>query len=36
VRSVLPLHVVVQVVLGAFVYFAVYWTCRALKNRLQI
>jgi O-antigen/teichoic acid export membrane protein len=33
VRSVLPLHVVVQVVLGALVYFAVYWAGRALWNR---
>jgi O-antigen/teichoic acid export membrane protein len=36
VRSVLLLHVMVQVVLGAFIYFAVYWAGRALKNRLQI
>src|ERR1700691_500954 len=35
VRSVLPLHVVVQVVLGALVYFAVYWAGRALWNRSQ-
>jgi O-antigen/teichoic acid export membrane protein len=34
--SVFPLHVVIQVVLGAFVYFAVYWAGRALRNRLQI
>jgi O-antigen/teichoic acid export membrane protein len=34
--SVFPLHVVVQVILGAFVYFAVYWAGRALRNRLQI
>jgi O-antigen/teichoic acid export membrane protein len=33
VRSVLPLHVVVQVVFGALVYFAVYWAGRALWNR---
>jgi O-antigen/teichoic acid export membrane protein len=36
VRAVFPLHVVVQVALGAFVYFAVYWAGRALRNRLQI
>jgi O-antigen/teichoic acid export membrane protein len=36
VRSAFLLHVVVQVVLGAFVYFAVYWTGRALSNRVQI
>jgi O-antigen/teichoic acid export membrane protein len=36
VRSVCLLHVVVQVVLGAFVYFAAYWTGRALSNRAQI
>ena len=35
VRSVLPLHVVVQVVLGALVYFAVYWAGRALWNCSQ-
>jgi O-antigen/teichoic acid export membrane protein len=34
--SVFPLHVVVQVALGAVVYFAVYWAGRALRNRLQI
>jgi O-antigen/teichoic acid export membrane protein len=32
-RSVFPLHVVVQVALGAVVYFAVYWAGRALRNR---
>jgi O-antigen/teichoic acid export membrane protein len=35
-RSVFPLHVMVQVVLGALVYGAVYWAGRVLKNRLQI
>jgi hypothetical protein len=35
VRSAYSLHVVVQVVLGALVYFAVYWAGRALKNRLR-
>ena len=34
--SVFPLHVVVQVALGAVVYFAIYWAGRALRNRLQI
>jgi O-antigen/teichoic acid export membrane protein len=33
--SVFPLHVVVQVALGAVVYFAAYWAGRAVKNRLQ-
>jgi O-antigen/teichoic acid export membrane protein len=36
VRSAFLLHVVVQVVLGAFVYFAAYWAGRALSNRVQI
>ncbi len=34
--SVFPLHVVVQVALGAVVYLAIYWAGRALRNRLQI
>jgi O-antigen/teichoic acid export membrane protein len=34
-RSVLSLHVVVQVVLGALVYGAVYWAGRMLWNRSQ-
>ena len=36
VRSVLLLNVVIQVALGAFVYFAVYWAGRALRNRMPI
>jgi O-antigen/teichoic acid export membrane protein len=35
VRSVLPLHVVVQVVLGALIYAAVYAAGRTLWNRSQ-
>jgi len=34
-RSVLTLHVVVLVVLGALVYAAVYWAARMLWNRLR-
>jgi O-antigen/teichoic acid export membrane protein len=34
-RSVFPLHVVVQVILGAAVYGAVYWAGRMLWNRSQ-
>jgi len=34
-RSVFPLHVVVQIVLGALVYAAVYWAGRTLWNRSQ-
>jgi O-antigen/teichoic acid export membrane protein len=34
-RSLLPLHVVVQVVLGALVYASVYWAGRTLWNRSQ-
>jgi O-antigen/teichoic acid export membrane protein len=33
VASVFPLHVVVQVILGALVYAAVYWAGRILWNR---
>ncbi len=35
VSSVYSLHVMLQVVLGASVYFSVYWAGRTLKNRLQ-
>jgi O-antigen/teichoic acid export membrane protein len=34
-RSLLPLHVVVQVVLGGLVYATVYWAGRTLWNRSQ-
>jgi O-antigen/teichoic acid export membrane protein len=36
VRSVFTRHVVVQVVLGAFVYAAAYWAGRMLWNRSQL
>lgn len=35
VSSVYSLHVMLQVVLGASVYFSVYWAGRTLKNRLE-
>jgi len=35
-RSVYPLHVVIQIVLGALVYAAVYWAGRTLLNRSSI
>jgi O-antigen/teichoic acid export membrane protein len=34
-RSLITLHVVLQIVLGALVYGAVYWAGRALSNRWQ-
>lgn len=34
-RSLITLHVVLQIVLGALVYAAVYWAGRALWNRSQ-
>jgi O-antigen/teichoic acid export membrane protein len=35
VRSFFPLHVVVQVILGALIYGAAYWAGRILWNRSQ-
>jgi len=35
-RSVFPLHVMVQIALGASVYALAYWAGRVLRSRLQI
>ncbi len=35
-QSFFPLHVVIQIALGALVYAAVYWIGRVLLNRMQV